>query len=57
MPGKPRLGGANAPAMAKRPPGEPAMLNEYNKEPLDWIDLDDVQVCRFFLENTICFTP
>ncbi|CAM9427536.1 unnamed protein product [Ascophyllum nodosum] len=43
MPGKPRLGGANAPAMAKRPPGEPAMLNEYNKEPLDWIDLDDVQ--------------
>lgn len=24
--------------------GEPAMLNDYNKLPLDWIDLDDVQV-------------
>lgn len=33
--------------------GEPAMLNDFSKEPLDFIDLDDVQVmircCLFFI--------
>lgn len=33
-----------AAGIPKRTMGEPAMLNDYNKPPLDWIDLDDVQV-------------
>lgn len=50
MPQRPPVfGGANpAAGGAKRTMGEPAMLNDYNKPPLDWIDLDDVQVQRNF---------
>eukprot|EP00904_Undaria_pinnatifida_P014159 jgi/Undpi1/9874/HiC_scaffold_28.g12328.m1 len=40
---------------AKRPPGEPTMLNDFSKDSLDYLDLDDV--LRLLQESTVPVPP